>query len=68
MCVCLITGGEENCCSMPGPCTARSYQVVCVVGGCVCMRVHVCVVYGGSVHVREHACMYACVCVVSVCV
>ena len=74
VCVCLITGREENCCSMPGPCTAHSYQVVrvCVVCACsVCVRACVCMcgVWGGvcvhvcmCVRVREHVC----VCVVSV--
>ena len=64
MCMCLITGGEENCCSMPGPCTARSYQVVCVVCVCVC----VCGVWEECAYMYacERACVHVCVCVVCV--
>ena len=70
MCVCLITGGEENCCSMPVPCTACSYQVVCVVCVCVCVRACACAcmcgVWGECAYMCacERACMRVCgVCV-----
>ena len=67
MCVCLITGGEENCCSMPVPCTACSYQVVCVVCVCACMCMHVWCMGGVCIHVCMWESMHACVWCLCVC-